>query len=31
MAKAGGDYDEYRVNSACRKVEEWYVGDGWFS
>lgn len=31
IAKAGGDYDEYRVNSACRKVEEWYVGDGWYS
>ena len=24
-------YDEYRVNSACRKVEEWYVGDGWYA
>ena len=23
--------DEYRVNSACRKMEEWYVGDGWYS
>ena len=23
--------DEYRVNSACRKVEEWYVGDGWYA
>jgi len=31
MAKAGGSYDEYRVNSACRKMEEWYVGDGWYS
>lgn len=31
MAKAGGDFDEYRVNSACRKVEEWYVGDGWYA
>lgn len=31
MAKASGDYDQYRVNSACRKMEEWYVGDGWFS
>lgn len=31
MAKAGGDYDEYRVNSACRKMEEWYVGDGWYA
>ena len=25
------DYDEYRVNSAIRKVEEWYVGDGWYA
>ena len=31
MAKAGGDYDQYRINSACRKMEEWYVGDGWYS
>ena len=31
MAKAGGDFDEYRVNSAYRKVEEWYVGDGWYA
>ena len=31
MAKAGASYDEYRVNSACRKMEEWYVGDGWYS
>lgn len=31
IAKAGGDYDQYRVNSAIRKVEEWYVGDGWYS
>lgn len=31
IAKAGGAFDEYRVNSACRKMEEWYVGDGWYS
>lgn len=31
IAKAGGPFDEYRVNSACRKMEEWYVGDGWYS
>lgn len=31
MAKAGGDYDQYRVNSTCRKMEEWYVGDGWYA
>ncbi len=23
--------DEYRVNSAIRKVEEWYMGDGWYA
>lgn len=31
MAKAKAPYDQYRVNSAIRKVEEWYVGDGWYS
>lgn len=31
MAKAGGEFDGYRINSAIRKVEEWYVGDGWYS
>ncbi len=31
MAKAGSDYDQYRVNSAIRKMEEWYVGDGWYA
>ena len=31
IAKTGGDYDTYRVNSACRKMEEWYVGDGWYA
>ena len=33
IAKANGgrDYDEFRVNTACRKVEEWYVGDGWYA
>lgn len=31
LAKAGAPYDEFRVNTACRKVEEWYVGDGWYS
>ena len=31
LAKAGADCDEYRVNSAVRKVEEWYVGDGWYA
>ncbi len=31
LAKAGADYDAYRVNSAIRKVNEWYVGDGWYA
>lgn len=31
LAKAGAGCDEYRVNTACRKVEEWYAGDGWYS
>ena len=31
LVKAGGGYDEFRVNMACRKVEEWYVGDGWYA
>jgi hypothetical protein len=31
LAKAGAEYDEFRVNTACRKVEEWYVGDGWYA
>lgn len=25
------DYDAYRISMALRKVEEWYVGDGWYS
>lgn len=31
LAKAGAPHDEYRINSAIRKVEEWYVGDGWYA
>lgn len=31
LAKAGAQYDEYRINSAIRKVEEWYTGDGWYA
>lgn len=31
LAKTGADCDEYRVNSAVRKVEEWYAGDGWYA
>lgn len=31
LAKTGAKYDAYRVNSAIRKVEEWYTGDGWYA
>lgn len=31
LAKAGATYDPYRINSAIRKVEEWYTGDGWYA
>jgi len=24
-------YDAYRISSAIRKIEEWYVGDGWYA
>ena len=23
--------DTYRISSSLRKIEEWYVGDGWYS
>lgn len=31
LRKAGAKGDTYRIVSALRKVEEWYVGDGWYS
>lgn len=31
LAKVGAPYDAFRVNMAIRKVEEWYVGDGWYA
>lgn len=31
LMKAGADYDKYRIASALRKIEEWYVGDGFYS
>ena len=27
----GADYDHYRIHLALNTVEEWYVGDGWYS
>ena len=31
LLKAGAPYDTYRISSSLRKIEEWYVGDGWYS
>jgi hypothetical protein len=31
LLSAGAQYDAYRIHSAIRKMEEWYVGDGWYS
>ena len=33
IAKAAGlgEYDDYRVMTTIRKVEEWYIGDGWYA
>ena len=31
LMKVGADYDAYRIHMAMNKVEEWYVGDGWYS
>lgn len=31
LMEAGAQYDMYRIQSSIRKIEEWYVGDGWYS
>jgi hypothetical protein len=31
LKKTGAQTDYYRITSALRKVDEWYVGDGWYS
>lgn len=31
IMKAGGDADMYRIHRAMEKIEEWYIGDGWYS
>ncbi|MDR2563717.1 MAG: DUF2264 domain-containing protein [Prevotellaceae bacterium] len=31
LLTAGAQYDAYRIHSALRKINEWYVGDGWYS
>ncbi|WP_140985942.1 DUF2264 domain-containing protein [Asticcacaulis tiandongensis] len=29
LLSVGEDYDPMRLNTAVRKINEWYVGDGW--
>lgn len=31
LDKANGSGDSFRMSSALRKINEWYVGDGWYS
>ncbi len=31
MYAGAKDYDSYRIHMGMNKVEEWYIGDGWYS
>ncbi len=31
LLSIGEDYDRYRIDMGVRKINEWYVGDGWYS
>lgn len=31
LLSAGEEYDPERINLAIKKIDEWYVGDGWYS
>ncbi|MES2925160.1 MAG: DUF2264 domain-containing protein [Verrucomicrobiota bacterium] len=31
LMSVDAEYDIYRVDLGLRKIEEWYVGDGWYS
>ena len=31
LLSVGEDYDRYRIDMGVRKINEWYVGDGWYS
>lgn len=31
LSSIGEVYDPLRINLAIRKIQEWYVGDGWYS
>lgn len=31
LMSVDAEYDMFRIHTAIRKIEEWYVGDGWYS
>lgn len=31
LLEIGAGHDRFRIDMALRKMEEWYVGDGWYS
>lgn len=31
LMSVDAQYDMYRIHSAVRKINEWYVGDGWYA
>ncbi len=31
LSTVSNDYDKYRIQIGLRKINEWYVGDGWYS
>ncbi|NDV66860.1 DUF2264 domain-containing protein [Bacteroides sp. 224] len=31
LLKVDAQYDKFRIHTAIRKINEWYVGDGWYS
>jgi len=31
LMQAGVEYDRFRIDMAFHKINEWYVGDGWYS
>jgi hypothetical protein len=31
LLSINAQHDMYRIHSAIRKIEEWYVGDGWYA
>lgn len=31
LMEVGAEHDMFRIHTAIRKIDEWYVGDGWYS